>query len=412
MADFRALAGRLRRYPDPETSTDPVVSALIGHLRALPAGPSMRADFRAELRAQLVAATPRLVAEGVAADDSPATTDRLRAAWQSLRAGASRIPMRRPLAVVGSLVVIFGLLLAGAVWMSSRTLPGDSLCGLKRASENVQLSLISGDGARGREYLSLARKRASEVTSLLSKASASAAGAGPQASGGINEHAASLVADTLDAADSDLRNGTRLLTGQAVHNTSNGPLATLSAWAPGQIARLSAAADRIPAGSLHQRAVASKQLAERVFERANQLSRDMGCNCLRSTSTDDLGPQPCQGACNPAPAKSPNPGTKPGQSPMPSVAPSSSPGRVGGPTSAPRSQSTGPLGPPTVSGSPPTGQSGAGGTTGRSSSGLPGLPSPPGNPSSGPIVVDTCGLHVTLGPIGLGLGTCGLNLKL
>ncbi len=163
MADFRALAGRLRRYPDPESSTDPVVSALIGHLRALPAGPSMRADFRAELRAQLVAATPRLVAEGVAADDSPATTDRLRAAWQSLRAGASRIPMRRPLAVVGSLVVIFGLLLAGAVWMSSRTLPGDSLYGLKRASENVQLSLISGDGARGREYLSLAKKRASEV---------------------------------------------------------------------------------------------------------------------------------------------------------------------------------------------------------------------------------------------------------
>ena len=250
------------------------------------------------------------------------------------------------------------------------------------------------------------------MSSLLSKVSASAAGAGPQASGGINQHTAGLVASTLAAADSDLRNGSRLLTGQAVHNTSNGPLDTLSAWAPGQIARLRAAADRAPAGSLHQRVMASAQLAQRVLERADRLSHDMGCNCLRSTSTDDLGPQPCQGACNPAPSKAPNPGTKPGQSTVPSVAPSSSPGKVGSPTSAPSSQSNGPAGSPTVSGSPPSGQSGAGGTTGRSSSGLPGLPSTPGNPSSGPIVVDTCGLHVSLGPIGLGLGTCGLNLKL
>ncbi len=416
MTDIRALAGRFRRHPDPESSTDPVISALIGHLHALPAGPSMRADFRAELHAQLVAVTPRLVAEGVA-DVEASPADRFHSGWRWLRTRASRMPMRRPIAVVGSLVVVFALLLTSAVWISSRTLPGDSLYGLKRASENVQLSLISGDGARGREYLSLARKRANEVSSLLSKSSAFALGTGPQAMGGLNPHTASLIADTLSAADNDLRNGTRLLTGQAVHNTSNGPLITLSGWAPSQVARLRAIVNRVPAGSVRQRALASEQLAQRVLERADRLSRDIGCTCLRATSTDDLGPLPCQSACNPqAPPSTPNPGTKPAPSGIPSIPPTSSPGRVSGPATTPPSRSGGAATIPPIPGLP-----GSGATTGRSSggrtsgapSGTGGLPTqpPPGLPSA-PITVDSCGVHVTLGPIGVGLGSCGLNLHL
>ncbi len=385
MTDIRTLAGSFRRYPDPESSTDPAVSALIGHLRTLSAGPSMRADFRSELHAQLVAVTPRLVAEGVA-DDEAAPTGRFHSGWRWLHTRASLMSMRRPIAVVGSLMVVFALLLTGAVWMSSRTLPGDSLYGLKRASENVQLSLISGDGARGREYLSLATKRAKEVSSLLSKSAAFAVGTGPQAMSGLNSHTAGLIADTLAAADSDLRSGSRLLTGQAVHNTSNGPLVTLRGWAPGQVARLHVVVNRVAAGSLHQRALASEQLVQRVLERANRLSRNIGCSCLRGTSTDDLGPLPCQSACNPpVPVTTPNPGTKPAPTGVPSIPPTSSPGRVTSPATSPASRPSGAATLPPIPGLPGSGGASTGHTSGAPS-GTGGLSAQP--PSSSPVSPD------------------------
>src|SRR5690348_11712642 len=177
MADLRSFVAALRRYPDPLASGDPMVGALVARLSSLPSQPSP--GFREELRAQLVAVAPRLVAEGLATDpgaDSATVrpNGRVHAAWR-------RAPFRRPLAVVGTLVVIFAVLLTGAVWLSSGTLPGDSLYGLKRASENVQLSLTSGDSARGKEYLTLAKRRVNEVSKLLSKASALAVGSGANA---------------------------------------------------------------------------------------------------------------------------------------------------------------------------------------------------------------------------------------
>jgi hypothetical protein len=33
-------------------------------------------------------------------------------------------------------------------------------------------------------------------------------------------------------------------------------------------------------------------------------------------------------------------------------------------------------------------------------------------PASGPVVLDSCGLHVQLGQVGVGLGPCGLHLHL
>ncbi len=161
MIDIRTLVSNgLRRYPDPDVSADPLIRTIVGQLRALPT-PAPSPGFREELRAQLIAVTPRLVAEGVTAG-RPARTAR-----KPHRATAPRVPIRRPAAVMGTLLLLFVMLLAGGVWMSSHTLPGDSLYGLKRASENVQLSLTGGDGARGRQYLALAKKRANEVSGLL-----------------------------------------------------------------------------------------------------------------------------------------------------------------------------------------------------------------------------------------------------
>jgi hypothetical protein len=317
MADLRSLVGALRRYPDPAESSDPLLSALVNRLATVPAPPGPSPQFTAQLHAQLVAVTPRLVAEG-------ATRAARRRAWRGLR--VRRLPLRRPLAVVGALVVIFALLLGGAVWLSTSSLPGDSLYSLKRASENVQLSLTGGTGARAKEYLSLAKRRTAEVSALLSRASALAAGTGPQAAGGIDARCSKLISATLGEADSDLRNASRLLTEQAVGNRSADPLRVLIGAMPGQISRLSSIADRIPAGQLHNRALASEQLAARALDRANQLRADLGCSCLTATSTDDLGPLPCS---NPCAAPRPTTGT-PSRS-------NGTPARTSGPGSAPPS---------------------------------------------------------------------------
>jgi len=410
MADVRSLVALLRRYPDPVASTDPMTSTLVARLSSLPSPPKPSPGFRADLRAQLVTVTPRLVAEGLTPVDAAVTP---RGTWRRARAAVHRMPLRRPLAVVGTLVIIFGLLLSGAVWLSSNTLPGDSLYGLKRASENVQLSLTSGPAARGKEYLTLAKRRANEVSSLLGKASSLAGAAGVHAAGGISTHTANLVTDTLADADADLRNASRLLTGQAVSNRSNASLQTLLGTVPDLVSRLTAIVDRIPPGTLHDRAAGSEQLAERVVDRANRLRANIGCSCLTETSSDDLGPLPCTLPCNPpANLTSPAPpgagGTTPpgGSSTAPSGAHSTAtsgaasaplPGVPGVPMSG-----SGPAGasPPTGTGSAPSGSS--------SSIGLPSL----SLPASGPVAINSCGLLITLGTIGIGLGPCGLHLHL
>ena len=407
MAELRSLAAALRRYPDPVASTDPTITMLIDRLSSLPSPPKPSPGYRADLRAQLVAVTPRLVTEGltpgVVAGSAGGTRGRIRAAWQ-------RVPMRRPLAVVGTLVVVFGLLLSGAVWLSSSTLPGDSLYGLKRTSESVQLSMTNGSGARGKEYLTLAKRRANEVSALLSRVSALAAGTGVDAAGGINSHTVSLVTDTLNDADADLRNASRLLTEQAVRSLSADSLQTITGSVPDQVSRLTQILNRIPASPLHDRAASSEQLAERVLDRANRLHGNLGCTCLTETSSDDLGPLPCTLPCTPPPAKTGSPGP-----PAPGGA-GTSPGGGGTSPSGAHSSATGSGASASLPGIPgvsttgggsvlstPTGTGVSGGSSGAPSLSLP---------ASGPITIDSCGLTVRLGSIGIGLGPCGLHLHL
>jgi hypothetical protein len=404
MIDIRTLVtSSLRRHPDPDFSADPLIRAIVGQLRALPT-PAPSPGFRDELRAQLIAVTPRLVAEGVTAG-RPSRTAR-----KPHRAPAPRVPLRRPVTVMGTLLLMFVLLLAGGVWMSSHTLPGDSLYGLKRASENVQLSLTGGDGARGRQYLALAKKRADEVSGLLARTSATAAGSGPQASGNINPHTAKLIADTLRDADADTRNGVRLLTGQAVRSMSDGPLLAVIKWAPSQLARLDSIVNRAPPGTARERAAASQHLAQRSLLRASQLRGFMGCSCLASTPNDDLGPLPCDTACNPVTPTSPGP--QPGSA-KPST-PSAPPGGSRPPSLSKSSAgvNAAPSGSASATGAAESGTGGESPSDTEGSSGRsPILPLPTDIPS-GPITIDTCGVHITLGPLGLGLGACVLQLSL
>jgi hypothetical protein len=425
----------LHRFPDPERSADPRVRELVGALRGLPVAPEPSAHFRAELRAQLVAVAPRLVVEGPAEliRHTPATlqaAEAHRTARVPRRSFLSRLHglrVGRPLRLVTATMTVLILLLGGTVWMSRGALPGDTLYGVKRASESVQLSLTTGDAARGRELLSFAKTRADEVQALLGQAGAMALGDGPQAGAAISDRAASLITNTLGSADDDVREASRLLGNQAVRTRSAEPLDVMTSWAPGQLERLRAITERIPAGQLHERAAASTDLVSAALDRARALQAQVGCDCLRGAS-DELGPVPCTDCLAPNPVV-PGPTTQiPSEQPKGSSSPSS------GNSSAATNSKTG-SGPGGISGSPPGSQGPGSSGPGSGSPGLPGVPDLP-LPSvpvpsltvplplplpttlpplplplpSTPLTANSCGLSLGLGPIGIGIGTCGITV--
>ena len=296
------LSASLRRFEDPARSSDPRIRALVAQLATIEPVPAPRAHFRAELRAQLVAVAPRLVAEGTAVETArPAQTGAtpLPAANPAKsRLGAvvgwtSRISIARPFAAVTAVVAVFALLLGGAVWVSKKALPGDALYSLKRANENVALSLTTDDVAKGHKYLKLAQTRAEEVSSLVSRTASMAGGSGAHAAGGVNAHTVELITKTLDSGDADVRNGAKLLNAAAVSRSSNEPLAIMISWAPGQVDRLKEIARRLGPGTLQTRVHDSARITAQAYARAMGLQPKLGCNCLDTVPTDEFGPKPC-----------------------------------------------------------------------------------------------------------------------
>jgi hypothetical protein len=261
---------------------------LIERLRRLPSGPEPDPGFTRELRAQLVAITPRIVAES---DSQPATRRPVRAAGFLRRA-------RRPLIAVASAATVLVSLLGLAVWVSHGALPGQSLYGIKRASENFSLSLADGDAGKGKAYLQQATSRAAETTKLLGD---------PSAQSPMTGQLAKLLATTLQDADSDTRSGMQLLGKAAVDQRSSAPIASLPDWVSAQRARLAELQNRLPAGSARSQAQNSLALLQRVATRLAQWRSELGCGCLSPDNADDIGPKPCSGCrapIKPAPALS------------------------------------------------------------------------------------------------------------
>ena len=187
------LGGAWRRHGDPARSSDPRVRELVGALAGLEVAPPMRAEFRAELRAQLVAVTPRLVDEGEASL-APATAPRPRRAPSGPPRPSARAPnpparfrFAKPLIAVACALTAFVLLLGGAVLLSQHALPGDALYGVKRASEDVEYSTTSGTVAKGKLKLEFAATRIGEVADLLHTPTAMAAGTGALADSGADQ---------------------------------------------------------------------------------------------------------------------------------------------------------------------------------------------------------------------------------
>ena len=107
------------------------------------------ADFRTALR-------ERLVAEAAARVPAPVVP-----AQRARPSAPSRLKQAVAAVAVASVVSA-----VGAAMASTRALPGDSLYGLKRQIENVQLDLARGDLSNGRELLQQADARLSEAEAL------------------------------------------------------------------------------------------------------------------------------------------------------------------------------------------------------------------------------------------------------
>ncbi|MDQ1753097.1 MAG: hypothetical protein QOE71_4153 [Pseudonocardiales bacterium] len=394
-------------------------SDLIARLRVLPVGPKPDRRFKSELRAQLVAITARIVAESAgdvatAAGKSSALARRPAGAavhtGRTTLRGAARA-LRRPILGLASAAAVLALMLGAALWMSSGSLPGDSLYGVKRASENLKLSVAGGDVDKGYTYLRFATTRADEVTKLLGKPSALAAGpGGAVAAGQPSSRTVSLVKDTLDSLDSDSRSGMQLLGKATVAQQSAAPLSKLQTWTVGQRAKLSSISSRLPAGDLRTRVQASLTLLKRIETRSAELKSKVGCACLSQTRSDDLGPVPC------SPCKS-----------LGASAPGSSPGSPGGSAPAGQSGSGGSSSNRSGAGTVPNGSGPAGGTggtrTGGASGGINGGgvsvgngvgPTTPGGATatpSLPITGGSDGLGTTLPHVSVGVGSGGVTAE-
>ncbi|MEO6886503.1 MAG: DUF5667 domain-containing protein [Jatrophihabitantaceae bacterium] len=408
------LTGSLRRRSDPMRSNDPAIRDLLSQLRTLEVAPVPRAHFRAELRAQLVAVTPRLVAEGApdlvrhtpASLEAAEISRTARSPWRAVTDRLPRIHIGRPLGLVTTALAVLALLLGGAVWVSHSSLPGDPLYGLKRASENAQYALTTGDVARSKELLSFAAARAGEVSALLGQTTAMSLDPGVTASDGVGPHTASLITSTLDSANQDVRQAAQMLGSEAVASRSAAPLSTMTSWVPSQATRMQSIVARIPAGALHDRAVASAELVNAAGVRANGLAGSVGCACMATARSDSLGPIPCTDCGT---SQSPQPGqptvTTPTAVPMNSTAAKA--GTHSGSASTATKGGTGATGSPTPTPSPTTGTTTPGGL-------LPPLhlPTLPITIPTMPVTVDSCGLGLNLGGLHVGVGTCGVHLNL
>lgn len=285
----------LRRFEDPEQSSDPQIRALVAELQALPAdaiAPAPRAHFRAELRTQLLAVAPRIIAESATETAEKPKAEPAARPERATEPKSSRF-FGRPLRLVTATMTVCLLVLGGLVWQSQRAVPGDALYGLKRATEDVRLAFAGSDTARAKDYLGFAGTRVEEAQTLVQRAVPSATG--PVAAGDISASTAALVRSTLGSADADVRSASRLLTGQALRSRSDAPLQIMRHWAPQQLQRLRTLRAMLPAGALRHRATDSAQVVHRAEGRAMALSAAVHRNCLSRSGTDPYGTRPCSG---------------------------------------------------------------------------------------------------------------------
>jgi hypothetical protein len=174
----------LRGARQAATPEDERILAAVTALSAVPP-PSMRPEFRAQLRATLLAEPCGAVPAGVSSEaGTGAATTPIKAGRAAKRAsrhadtGATR-PVRhrarryaRPV-LVGALASSVAAVGAVGVAAASRgALPGEPLYGVKRHVEQMRLTFAGGEVGEAEAHLKLARTRMSEIRELVADADA------------------------------------------------------------------------------------------------------------------------------------------------------------------------------------------------------------------------------------------------
>ncbi|MFC5142220.1 DUF5667 domain-containing protein [Actinomycetospora rhizophila] len=203
---------------------------------------------------------------------------------------AGRATRRSTSRVLSSFVTgACAILLLGAltVLLSRGSLPGEMLYGVKRASENAEIGLTSGQEAKGRRHLDFAATRLEEVSDLIARDTTTAAGTGPAAAG-LGPEQSALVLENLRAFGEQARTGSRLILPLASQPSGPRP-AELAEWARSQSSRLDTLSPSLD-GDGRAAASDSQQMLQRLGQRASALGGPT--RCQTGAETDDLGPVP------------------------------------------------------------------------------------------------------------------------
>jgi hypothetical protein len=216
-----------------------IATALRGLSRSV-ALPEPRPEFRSDLRQQLVAiATVQDVAPSrVAGRRTP------RSSGRAVPRGRRGIA-----ALAGSLAVVMSV--AGVSVAASRSLPGNPFYDVKRAAESVQLFTARGQLDKGHRHLEFAATRLDEARSL--------------------SPTSSHLPSTLDAMDSQTRDGASDLIAVARSTHSAAPLTELRTFTHSQYAGLQALIATSPP-ALRQREISSANLLAGIDQQAAQLT--------------------------------------------------------------------------------------------------------------------------------------------
>jgi hypothetical protein len=212
--------------------------------------PAPDPQFRIDLRQRLVAvatvqhAGPAIAGAGAAVPSRVAGRRTPRASDRAVPRGRRAI-----LALAAGVAVVTSV--AGVSVAASRSLPGSPFYDVKRAAESVQLFTARGQLDKGHRHLEFAATRLSEARAL--------------------SPTSSHLPSTLDAMDSQTRDGSSDLIAAALSSHSVAPLTELRTFTHSQYAGLQALIATSPP-ALRQREVQSANLLAGIDQQAAQLA--------------------------------------------------------------------------------------------------------------------------------------------
>jgi uncharacterized protein DUF5667 len=223
-------------------------------------------EFRTGLRASLMA---RIEREGIGATAVAPEADVSR----RRRVGLGLTALLPSARARGALLVALAggtLAVSGVSAASAGALPGDTLYGIKRSTENAQIAFAREDVSRGLKYLDLSKVRLDEARKLL--------------------HSSARLSGVLDDMDGEMRHGTWLLTKSAVERGDVAALEAIEQFVDHQRSGVMQLAGQMN-GPSRGRVADSLNLLNRISARVAALKPAIKCK-IGQVALDELGALP------------------------------------------------------------------------------------------------------------------------